>query len=260
MIKVGDYVCLSGDSTIIYRVYSILDSIACIKGINKRIIRYVNLTLLENASVEVVNKKTSEMYDVVSRLRKDKSKRDFVNRNYKALFGTILHIDGDETFLNSCVSLYKELHIHSYGVAIKEKDVYLAIDSILDDISPDIIVITGHDYFNGKDKKDINNYENSKSFCEAIRKIRRRFYKDDVVIIAGACGSCFESLIACGANFASSPNRVNIHAYDPAVIAIKCATTSNKQSVNFEDCLKYIENGREAFGGIETNGKMKLML
>ena len=82
----------------------------------------------------------------------------------------------------------------------------------------------------------------------------------DVIIIAGACGSNFEALIANGANFASSPKRINIHTYDPAVIAIKCATTSCNKTINFESVLKYIENGRSAYGGIETKGKMKLLL
>ena len=70
----------------------------------------------------------------------------------------------------------------------------------------------------------------------------------------------FESLIANGANFASSPKRIHIHTYDPAVIAIKCATTSYLQNVDFNQILKYIENGKDAVGGIETKGKMKLLL
>ena len=40
---------------------------------------------------------------------------------------------------------------------------------------------------------------------------------DQLVIFAGACQSHFESLIQAGANFASSPSRVNIHALRPCL-------------------------------------------
>mgnify|MGYP006325462759 CR=1 FL=1 len=79
-------------------------------------------------------------------------------------------------------------------------------------------------------------------------------------IIAGACQSNYEDLIKAGANFASSPKRINIHTYDPAVIAIKCATTSCNQTIDFNNLLKFIENGRDAYGAIETKGKMKLLM
>ena len=116
------------------------------------------------------------------------------------------------------------------------------------------------DYFNKKDEKDLNNYENTSKYIKALRIIRQRFNNDSVVVIAGACCSHFEALIANGANFASSPKRIHIHTYDPAVIAIECATTSCNQTVDFNNLIKYIENGKNAYGGIETKGKMKLLL
>ena len=121
-------------------------------------------------------------------------------------------------------------------------------------------MITGHDAFLGKDKALLDNYENSKYFVKTIRAIRKHFLLDSVVIIAGACGSHFEALIASGANFASSPKRINTHTYDPAVAAIKVATTPINRIVNFDGILKYIENGHDALGGVETMGKMRLLL
>ena len=143
---------------------------------------------------------------------------------------------------------------------MKEKDVSKVMNNILDEITPDIIVITGHDYYNGKDPKNLLNYENSNKYIEAIRVIRKRFNNDAIIIVAGACCSHFEALIANGANFASSPKRIHIHTYDPAIIAIKCATTSCNQIIDFNNVLKFIENGRDAYGGIETKGKMKILL
>ena len=106
----------------------------------------------------------------------------------------------------------------------------------------------------------LNNYENTNKYIKALRIIRQRFNSDSVIVIAGACCSHFEALIANGANFASSPKRIHIHTYDPAVIAIKCATTSCNQTIDFNNLIKYIENGKDAYGGIETKGKMKLLL
>ena len=79
------------------------------------------------------------------------------------------------------------------------------------------------------------------------------------IIIAGACQSLFEALIARGANFASSPKRKNIHVYDPAIIAIYSCITSQKEIIDFNKMEKYIEGFESAFGGVETYGKMKLM-
>ena len=104
----------------------------------------------------------------------------------------------------------------------------------------------------------MDNYTNSKHFIKAIREIRK--IDKNVIIISGACQSNFEAMIANGANFASSPKRINIHTFDPAIIAIKSATTSFMKIININDAYKYIENGKDAVGGIETLGKMRLLL
>ncbi len=53
---------------------------------------------------------------------------------------------------------------------------------------------------------DLNNYRNSKYFIESV-KILRNYNSsyDELVIFAGACQSCYESILEAGANFASSP-------------------------------------------------------
>ena len=64
-----------------------------------------------------------------------------------------------------------------------EPDVKNKIENILLKTTPDIIVITGHDVYNGKGVKDLNNYENSKHFIDAVRIIRKHFGPDSTVII-----------------------------------------------------------------------------
>ena len=110
------------------------------------------------------------------------------------------------------------------------------------------------------ERRDLNNYNNTLNYIKAVRKVRQIKSRGDVVVIAGACQSNFEALIASGADFASSPKRINIHTFDPAVIAIKTATTAFNKIVNLSEALRYIEKGSEAFGGLETYGKMKLFV
>jgi spore coat assembly protein len=253
MFKIGDLVVINDDKKI-YKIANIEETIKIV-GYSYRIIRYVKEEDIRFATKEEILKENDE---------NEKLKQKTLNivniRNKKILFGRILHIDGDEEYLNSCLKLYKEVGIYAEGIHLKEKETPGKIEKLLLDVTPDIIVITGHDVYKGVDKASLENYENSKYFVDTVRKIRKHYLIDSVVIIAGACGSHFEALIASGANFASSPKRINTHTYDPAIVAIKIASTPITNLVDFNNILKYIENGREAIGGIETFGKMRLLL
>lgn len=257
MFKIGDLVFIKDEKDkVIYIISSIEQEFALLKGYSHRIIRKCPLSNLALASQTDASKEDLESKRTLTRLKRIKKERIFK----RAIFGTVLHIDGDVDFLNSCINLYEELGIKAWGLHLSEKELKTYILPAIKQVTPDIVVMTGHDYYNGKDKKDLNNYENSKEFIEAIRIIRQNYYANSIIIIAGACGSHFEALIAAGANFASSPKRINVHTYDPAVIAIKCATTPFSQYINFDSTIKYIENAKDAYGGVETNGKMKLLL
>ena len=222
-----------------------------LKGYTHRIIKKKNINNIEIAKEDLVEKeiKLSNRYLSLNNNI----------RNNKVLFGTILHIDGDKDYLESCLSFYKKMNIYTWGIYIKEKEIKEKVINILEEITPDIIVITGHDAFNGKDKKDICNYENSKTYIDIVRKIRTKYSKEELVVIVGACSSHYEALIASGANFASSPGRINIHTYDPAVVACKVATTSCNKVVDYDSIIKHIIDGKKAIGGIETKGKMRII-
>ena len=177
------------------------------------------------------------------------TKYETVNQNIrktKVLTGTILHIDGDKEYLKSCMSFYKKVNVFAWGIYIKEKEVKQKILKILEELSPDIVVITGHDAYNGQGIKDLNNYENSKVYIDIVRTIRSKHSKENLVVIVGACASHYEALIASGANFASSPGRINIHTYDPAVVAIKVATTSCNKTIDFDSVAKHMIDGKKA--------------
>lgn len=224
-----------------------------IQGIFYRIILEVNSDDLELASLELIdiNKELDNKYrkQIINSLER--------NRN-NFLLGKILHIDGDDKYLHKCLKLYDEIGVYAYGVKLSEESVASEVTKYLYEINPDIVVITGHDFLKGEDLKDLNSYKNTIHFINAVKEIRKS--NQTCCIIAGACQSNFEALIASGADFASSPGRINIHIYDPAIIAIKVATTSFRQLVDINNIYKYIENGRKAFGGLQTTGKMRLIL
>ncbi|MFH4155732.1 sporulation peptidase YabG, partial [Acinetobacter baumannii] len=77
---------------------------------------------------------------------------------------------------------------------------------------------------------------------------------DQLVIFAGACQSHFEALIRAGANFASSPSRINIHALDPVYVVGKISFTSFMERVNVWDVVRNTITGEKGLGGIETRG------
>ncbi len=256
MFEVNDLVQLNNEnSNIVFKIININDSEVILKGYIYRIQIKSNLNDLKLASQIDVEKENELLNKSFRRTIKVRNKI-----NSKVIFGTILHIDSDKEFLKNCMDLYKEMKIHAWGVLLKESNIKKYIKKILTEINPDIIVLTGHDYYNGKDITNINNYENSTNYIDTVKLIRQIYDKDAVTIIAGACCSHFEALIANGANFASSPKRIHVHTYDPAIIAIKCATTSYNQTIDFNNVMKYIENGKDAYGGIETKGKMRILL
>ncbi|WP_003540742.1 sporulation peptidase YabG [Desulfotomaculum nigrificans] len=175
--------------------------------------------------------------------------------------GTVLHLDGDKDYLDLCMTTYKNLSIPAYGYAIDEEDQPKRIAELLQKHYPDILVLTGHDGIKkgAKDLTDINNYHNSKYFIEAV-KIARTFEKsrDDLVIFAGACQSCYEAILRAGANFASSPKRVLIHAFDPVFVVEKIAYTSIHDPIAIRDIISSTITGFDGIGGVETRGKHRL--
>lgn len=104
---------------------------------------------------------------------------------------------------------------------------------------------------------DLKNYRNTLNFIKAVKQAR--IYEkshEKLVIIAGACQSNYEELIKAGANFASSPKRVNIHALDPAIIATTLALTERDKQVDLLELLDKTKYGHDGMGGIKCNGLM----
>ncbi|MNH88560.1 Sporulation-specific protease YabG [compost metagenome] len=177
--------------------------------------------------------------------------------------GKVLHLDGDPAYLRKSMQLYGELRVPADGYYIPESQMSDALHRLLPQVKPDIVVITGHDGIlkqrRAGDMNSLSSYKNSRNFVQAVQTARQfDNNRDSLIIIAGACQSHFEALLQAGANFASSPARVLIHALDPLCIASKMSYTSVKDTISMLDIVDLTVTGLEGLGGLETRGSYRM--
>lgn len=248
----GDYVTrISHNHDIVFKIVSIDGNIAFLKGADLRLYADSLLSDLVKTNVSLDSDKQIVEKSLRS-LEMDRSQ-------YFYLPGKILHIDGDSDYLKRCMDYYRENHILAVGKKIDEEHIANDIVGYLEEVKPDIVIITGHDAYMKKmgDKKDLKNYKNSTNFVGAVKNARKyEKSHEKLIIIAGACQSNYEELIKAGANFASSPKRVNIHALDPAIIACNLALTERNKEINLIELLSKTKNGVDGMGGLICNGMM----
>ena len=245
MLNIGDCVTRkSHDNDIVFKIIDKKDDIYYLKGLTVRL--YADspgedLVLCN----EVDNDKFLPVIDEYRNL----------NRNeYFYLPGKILHLDGDKDYLEKCLNFYNRNKIKAYGLYLNEDDMPKEVPNLLKKYNPDILVLTGHDSFS---RNKHSQYKNTSNFVNAVLEARKvEKSHDKLFIVAGACQSNYEDLIKAGANFASSPKRVNIHALDPAIVAA-CLSFSNKnEDINMIKILDKTKYGSSGMGGIITKGSM----
>ena len=130
----------------------------------------------------------------------------------------------------------------------------MQLNSLLKKYNPDILVLTGHDSFS-RNKRE--KYKNTSSFVNAVTEARNyEKSHEKLFVIAGACQSNYEDLIKAGANFASSPKRINIHALDPAIVAACLSFSDKNENINIIKILDKTKYGSDGMGGIITKGSM----
>lgn len=244
----------SYNTDIIFVISEIKDDIAILQGLYVRLVAdspVSDLVLLDNRDIVLANE-ASDKYE----------KRIIEGYKNKIghITGKILHLDSDPFYLTKCLNIYKSLNIYAYGVLLDEDKMHKEVCGYINKIRPNIVVITGHDSYNQKEIKDLKNYKNTLNFMKTIVKIRERFSLDDICVFAGACGSNAEALIASGANFASSFDRKNIEALDPAIVAVLAAITPYNQVVDINHLYTFSKMKKGSIGGIETYGKMRLLI
>ncbi len=182
--------------------------------------------------------------------------RSLDRNEYFYLPGKILHIDGDNDYLNKCMKFYKRNRLKAFGIYSDENNLSNIVIDSLKKYNPDILVVTGHDAYYRKKRVDTN-YKNTDKFIEAVKMARKyENSHEKLLIIAGACQSNYEELIKAGANFASSPKRINIHALDPAIVASCLAFSDKNNNIDLIKILDKTKYGSDGIGGIITKGTM----
>lgn len=250
MIKVGEKVTRkSYGNDIVFIVTKIEENLAYLKGLDFRLIADASLN-----DLEIVSEYKSD--DDEEYLRKLDSVSNLDRDEYFYLPGKILHIDSDKNYLERCLDFYKKAGVLAYGINMEETNISKELGKYLKEIDPDILIITGHDAYY-KNKNVGKKYKNSQNFIEGV-KIARKFEDsyDKLVIIAGACQSNYEELIKSGATFASSPKRINIHALDPAIIAVTISLSERSKEINLINILNKTKYGKDGIGGLKSNGMM----
>lgn len=245
---------------IVFRIEHIVSEYAILKGINFRLLADSPLRDLEVvtgqgiAQARKADPQTDKLVKMM--LREQQSER---NQLYFNLPGKILHLDGDAMYLKKCMEIYETLQIPASGYHIPEADMAEALRQLLSRVRPDILVITGHDGIlkdrGREDLYSLSSYKNSAHFVQAVRVAREyERSRDELIIVGGACQSHFEAILQAGANFASSPDRVLIHALDPLYAAVRAAYTPVREMIDIGSVIHHTSSGIRGMGGVETKG------
>ncbi|WP_027717148.1 sporulation peptidase YabG [Desulfovirgula thermocuniculi] len=279
-IKVGDIVGrISYGCDLFFKVVEIFrdaggEAVARLKGLDVRLTATAplhDLKKFEPAEVATFwHSFMTKNHEHLRRIfqRREEDRRRIMTRAASALDlgsfdvpGSVLHLDGDGDYLELCLTTYRQLGIPAHGYQVDEERQPEVVVDLLKKHRPDILVLTGHD---GVEKgtrnfADIRNYHSSLYFVQAVKKAREYEKSlDDLVIFAGACQSHYEALLEAGANFASSPQRVLIHAFDPVFVVEKIAYTSVYDYISVKDIVAGTITGFPGIGGVETRGKYRL--
>ncbi|EGW39985.1 sporulation peptidase YabG [Desulfosporosinus sp. OT] len=270
MFHVGDIVArLSHRQDIFFRIDQLNSSVngersAILKGLNLRLLADAPVTdLVSKRPMEIANYEREDNKMIYKKLHKLTCQRKVDQDDQREFFeipGRVLQLDGDQDYLSQCIKTYRQMGIEAKGICKSEIEQPRVIRKILQENPADILVLTGHDGFiNGKiDFHSMDSYRSSRYFVESVLEARRfQHNRDALVIFAGACQSNYEAILSAGANFASSPKRMLIHAFDPVFIVERIAFTPTDQIVSVKDILMHTITGTDGIGGVETRGQMR---
>lgn len=255
--KIGDLVTRNSyNNDLIFVITDIDGDVYHLKGLNIRL--YADSPKEDLKKYEKDETDETDENGFLERIKKS-IEVELDRNDYFYLPGKILHIDGDIDYLNRCLKYYNTINIWAVGINEKEENISYRIRDLLEEYNPSIVIITGHDayYRRSGSPHDLNSYRNSDNFIKAVKEARKyEKSHEKLVIIAGACQSNYEELIKAGANFASSPKRVNIHALDPAIIASKMSLADINKDIDLKAILETTKYGINGMGGIKTRGTM----
>ncbi len=269
---------LSYGSDVLFKVIEITEKnnrrVALLRGLETRLMADADLDDLKQATREEckncrerVLEEAHEFLWPAPRILADKRSRIGQSnldesQKYMKFPGRVLHLDGDKQYLAASLERYRQLSIDAQGIAVAEEKQSAVVTGYLRDFKPDLLVITGHDGIKSRgDPQQLSSYYSSQFFVETVERARDfENNKDDLIIFAGACQSFYEELIRRGANFASSPARILIHALDPLLLIKGIAFTSIGEVIDPFELISGTISGIAGLGGIESHGCLRLGL
>ncbi|MBQ7916077.1 MAG: sporulation peptidase YabG [Firmicutes bacterium] len=251
-----------GEDMLFWVEYVGADGVVLLNGVNYRVTADAYLwdlvELSENETRGIRRREAALIQEKVEELKRRHIRAGMGSKESFPKSVRILHMDGDGEYLKICMKYYQELGLEAYGEAVEERRQPVEVLRLLKQYHPEILVVTGHDSL-PKDQGDIlkeDSYKSSRFFGETVR--RARTYEPDMdrlVIIAGACQSYYELLMEAGANFASSPGRVLIHAMDPVILCAEIVYTPLRERIRVEEAVGMTFSGAAGMGGYDTLGK-----
>lgn len=246
MFKVGQFVTRkSYGNDVVFMITDIKNNVCYLQGVSVR--------LFADSPISDLVKCDGKEEDVFSPDIDDYRILD--REDYFYLPGKILHLDGSKEYLSKCLNFYRHNKLKVFGKYLPESQFAEEVFELLEKYKPNILVLTGHDAATKRGNNE--KYKNTGYFVNAVREARKyEKSHEKLLIIAGACQSDYEDLIKAGANFASSPKRVNIHALDPAIIASCLAFSNISKDIDLIKILGKTKYGSDGIGGIITKGTM----
>lgn len=246
MFKIGQFVTRkSYNNDVVFMITDIKNNTCYLQGVSVR--------LFADSPVSDLVKCDGKEADIFSPDIDDYRILD--REDYFYLPGKILHLDGSKEYLSRCLNFYRHNKLKAFGKYLPEAQFSNEVFKLLDEYKPNILVLTGHDAATKRGNNE--KYKNTGYFVDAVREARKyEKSHEKLLIIAGACQSDYEDLIKAGANFASSPKRVNIHALDPAIIASCLAFSNINKDIDLIKILGKTKYGSDGIGGIITKGTM----
>ena len=263
-LKIGDYVARkSYGGDISFQISDIMVSrngrrIYLLKGMLYRIIADSDEYDLELKRPEEVQREIRSRLSQEGIHHKVRSMSPFkLIKQVRGRPGTILHLDSSSEFMEMCMNYYRDAKIKAHGYVIPESEQPGRVRALLSKTKADILIATGHDGLkkNASKMNSIESYRNSRYFIQTAVEARR--YEADLnklCIFSGACQSYYEGIMEAGANFASSPGRILIHALDPAKVGDRIALTDSRVFVTPEKIARLIQSGAQGIGGVKTKG------
>ena len=260
--KVGDIVARkSYNLDKMFKIEKIENGVASLKAVFFRFKADAPLTDLELVANDEFRAAQQEeevhIKDVIPPPQKDM--RNLRKPGDFFISGRILHVDGDDDFLERSAKLYEAADVYATTIYVKEPMMPEQVPDLVKQLRPNIVVLTGHDAIENKSlAHTLEGYRSSKFFVNTVNELRKLEPSlDYLIILAGACQSHFEALIGAGANYASSPSRINIHALDPAIIAASIALTPYESEVDLKEALEKTVTKIDGIGGVQTKGTLR---